>query len=134
MDESHAARLYLARVYPGLAQVRRHEMGTCASRGVDTRQQLVSVTQDGGGNVQEVKCCVKPGVKETRCANCLLPSPGAARRANAAASEVACPDLPRGVQKFLARAEELLKDDPKAMEAVERINAAAEKVRSGAVA
>lgn len=34
------------------------------------------------------------------------------------------------VQKFLARAEELLKDDPQAMKAVGRLNAAAEKVRS----
>eukprot|EP00892_Ulva_mutabilis_P011985 jgi/Ulvmu1/9159/UM005_0257.1 len=32
--------------------------------------------------------------------------------------------------KFLTRAEELLRDDPKAMKAVERVNAAAEKVKS----
>lgn len=34
------------------------------------------------------------------------------------------------MQKFLTRAEELLKDDPQAMKAVERLNAAAEKVRA----
>lgn len=72
---------------------------------------------------QEIASSAMLQVETTRCAT-----------ASAIASLIVvcdCSNLSVGhhrVQKFLARAEELLKDDPQAMKAVERLNAAAEKV------